>query len=105
MPYDVCRRIRGKRRKRQPDPSFSRRLRRPPPSLPSAVDARRLVAEALAGRPDRAEALLAADPGLAAGRLDVALVLGDADAVAAALAADPGLVHRELPGPGRRPLS
>jgi ankyrin repeat protein len=65
----------------------------------------RLVEEALAGRADRAEALLAADPSLARAGLDVALVLGDAGAVAAALAADPGIVHRELPGPGRRPLS
>ena len=65
----------------------------------------RLVAAALAGRADRAEALLAADPALARAGLDVALVIGDAEAVAAALAADPGLVGRELPGPGRRPLS
>src|SRR5215218_6465617 len=67
--------------------------------------AARLVGEALAGRADRAEALLAADPSLAGAGLDAAIVLGDADAVVAALAADPGLVSRELPGPGRRPLS
>ena len=65
----------------------------------------RLVAHALAGRADRAEALLAADPALARAGLDVALVLGDAEAVAAALARDAGLVSRELPVPGRRPLS
>ncbi len=65
----------------------------------------RLVAHALAGRADRAEALLDADPGLALAGLDVALVLGDAEAVAAALARDPGLVSRELPVPGRKPLS
>jgi ankyrin repeat protein len=70
-----------------------------------AERAARLVRDALAGRADRAEALLAADPSLARAGLDVALVLGDADAVAVALAADPALVHRELPGPGRRPLS
>jgi ankyrin repeat protein len=90
--------------------------------------AARLVREALAGRADRTEALLAADPGLARpapasaaspaagagspaggatppGDLAVALVLGDADTVARALAADPGLVSRELPGAGRRPLT
>ena len=65
----------------------------------------RLVAHALGGRADRAEALLAADPALARSGLDVALVLGDAEAVAAALARDAGLVSRELPGPGRKPLS
>ena len=79
--------------------------------------AARLVREALAGRADRAEALIAADPGLARpgspsahgaaspGDLAVALVLGDADTVGAALAADPELVSRVLPGAGRRPLS
>ena len=67
--------------------------------------AARLVGEALAGRADRAEALLAADPSLAGAGLDAAIVLGDADAVVAALAADAGLVSRELPGPGRKPLS
>jgi ankyrin repeat protein len=70
-----------------------------------AERAARLVGEALAGRAERAEALLAADPSLARAGFEVALVLGDAEAVAAALAGDPELVHRELPGPGRRPLS
>jgi len=70
-----------------------------------AQRAARLVREALAGRAERAEALLAADPGLARGDLAVALVLGDADTVERALAADPTLVSRELPGAGRRPLS
>src|SRR5215218_1956661 len=70
-----------------------------------AQRAARLVREALAGRAERAEALLAADPGLARGDLAVALVLGDADTVGRALAADPTLVSRELPGAGRRPLS
>ena len=70
-----------------------------------AERAARLVAEALAGRADRAERLLEADPALARAGLDVAVVTGDADAVAAALSADPGVVERELPGPGRKPLS
>lgn len=70
-----------------------------------AQRAARLVEEALAGRADRAQRLLDADPALARAGLGPALVLGDADAVAAALAADPGLVSRELPGAGRRPLS
>ena len=65
----------------------------------------RLVAAALGGRDDVAERLLEHDPALAASGLDVALVLGDAPAVAAALERDPALVDRELPGPGRRPLS
>jgi len=67
--------------------------------------AARLVREALAGRADRAQALLEADHALARVGLAVAVVLGDADAVARALVADPGLVGRELPGAGRRPLS
>jgi ankyrin repeat protein len=67
--------------------------------------AARLVTAALNGRADRAEQLLEADPGLAHAGLPVAVVLGDADTVAAALDADPALVQRELPGPGRRPLS
>jgi ankyrin repeat protein len=65
----------------------------------------RLVSAALAGRADVAERLLAHDPALARAGLDVALVLGDAAAVAAALGRDPGLVSRDLPGPGRKPLS
>ena len=65
----------------------------------------RLVAAALGGRADVAGRLLEHDPALAASGLDVALVLGDAPAVAAALERDPGLVGRELPGPGRKPLS
>src|SRR5918994_5081902 len=61
-----------------------------------AERAARVVREALAGRADRAEAVLAADPGLASpsaggapapGDLAGALVLGDADTVARALAA------------------
>src|SRR5688572_22448960 len=70
-----------------------------------AQRAARLVREALAGRADRAQRLLDADPALARAGLEVALVLGDADTVAAALAADPELVSRVLPGAGRRPLS
>jgi len=70
-----------------------------------AQRAERLVREALAGRADRAQRLLDADPALARAGLEVALVLGDAEMVAAALAADPDLVARVLPGAGRRPLS
>src|SRR4051794_32344843 len=66
---------------------------------------RRLVTAALGGRADVAERLLEADPALARAGLDVAVVVGDAEAVAVALAADPRLVSREIPGPGRRPLS
>jgi ankyrin repeat protein len=65
----------------------------------------RLVSAALNGRDDVAERLLAGDPELARAGLDVALVLGDEGAVAAALDRDPGLVRRDLPGPGRKPLS
>lgn len=65
----------------------------------------RLVEAALAGRADIVERLLGGDPALARAGLDVALVLGDEAAVAAALDHDPGLVHRDLPGPGRKPLS
>jgi ankyrin repeat protein len=65
----------------------------------------RLVRAALGGRADVAERLLAHDPSLARAGVDVALVLGDAAAVAAALDADPELVGRDLPGPGRKPLS
>jgi hypothetical protein len=65
----------------------------------------RLVSAALGGRADVAERLLAHDPALAQAGLDVALVLGDAAAVAAALERDRELVRRELPGPGRKPLS
>ena len=65
----------------------------------------RLVSAALAGRADVAERLLAHDPALARAGLDAALVLGDHAAVAVALARDPGLVRRDLPGPGRKPLS
>jgi ankyrin repeat protein len=65
----------------------------------------RLVAAALGGRDDVAERLLAHDPELAGGALDVALVLGDERAVATALDRDPDLVNRDLPGVGRKPLS
>jgi len=65
----------------------------------------RLVGAALGGRDDVVEGLLARDPTLARAGLDVALVLGDEAVVAAALARDPELVVRELPGPGRKPLS
>jgi ankyrin repeat protein len=65
----------------------------------------RLVSAALSGRDDVAERLLAHDPGLAEAGLDAALVLGEARVVAAALDRDPGLVARDLPGPGRKPLS
>jgi ankyrin repeat protein len=65
----------------------------------------RLVAAALGGRDDVAERLLAHDPELAGGALDVALVLGDERAVATALDRDPDLVARDLPGVGRKPLS
>ncbi len=65
----------------------------------------RLVAAALDGRDDIAERLLAHDAGLARAGLDVALVLGDAAAVATALERDPVLIARDLPGPGRKPLS
>jgi ankyrin repeat protein len=65
----------------------------------------RLVSAALDGRADIADGLLAHDPTLAGAGLDVALVLGDERAVAAALDRDPSLVARELPGPGRKPLS
>src|SRR5688572_22857874 len=65
----------------------------------------RLVAAALNGRDDIAERLLAHDAGLARAGLDVALVLGDAAAVATALERDPALIARDLPGPGRKPLS
>ena len=65
----------------------------------------RLVRAALGGRADVAERLLAHDPSLARAGFDVALVLGDAAAVAAALDADPELIGRDVPGPGRKPLS
>ncbi|MEA2279117.1 MAG: hypothetical protein QOC78_4077 [Solirubrobacteraceae bacterium] len=65
----------------------------------------RLVSAALSGRDDVAERLLAHDPGLAEAGLDAAIVLGEARVVAAALDRDPGLVARDLPGPGRKPLS
>ena len=65
----------------------------------------RLVSAALDGRDDVAERLLAHDPALAGEGLDVALVLGDEAAVAAALGRDPEAIGRDLPGPGRKPLS
>jgi ankyrin repeat protein len=65
----------------------------------------RLVRAALGGRADIAERLLANDPTLARAGFDVALVLGDATAVAVALDADPELIGRDVPGPGRKPLS
>jgi ankyrin repeat protein len=64
----------------------------------------RLVSAALNGRDDLAERLLAQDPELGA-ELDVALVVGAEDVVSAALERDPGVVSRDLPGPGRKPLS
>ena len=63
------------------------------------------MAAGLNGREDVAERLLAQDPSLAGAGFDVALVLGDDAAVAAALDADPELVGRDVPGPGRKPLS
>jgi ankyrin repeat protein len=84
------------------------------PALVAHVDAvrgdreerrHRLVHSALGGRPDRVEALLENDPGLARGGFDVALVLGDARAVAAALDRDPRLLGREVAGTGTLPLS
>ena len=65
----------------------------------------RLVRAALDGRADVAEGLLADDPELARAGFDVALVLGDSGAVAAALDADPERIGRDVPGPGRKPLS
>ncbi len=65
----------------------------------------RLVSAALDGRDDVAGRLLAHDPALAGEGLDVALVLGDEAAVAAALDRDPEVIGRDLPGPGRKPLS
>jgi ankyrin repeat protein len=65
----------------------------------------RLVSAALNGRDYIAERLLADDPALAEARFDVAVVLGEERIVAAALDRDPGLVARDLPGPGRKPLS
>jgi ankyrin repeat protein len=65
----------------------------------------RLVDAALDGRDDVADRLLAHDPALATAGLDVALVLGDEAAVREALERDPGIVGRDLPGPGRKPLS
>jgi hypothetical protein len=65
----------------------------------------RLVSAALSGRDDVADRLLAHDPALAGSGLDVAVVLGDERAVADALRRDPAVVGRELPGPGRKPLS
>jgi hypothetical protein len=84
------------------------------PALVAQVDASRgdreqrrarLVAAALGGRDDVVERLLAHDPELASAGFDVALVIGDERAVAAALDRDPDLVNRDLPGPGRKPLS
>lgn len=84
------------------------------PALVAHVDAvrgdreerrHRLVHSALGGRPDRVEALLENDPGLARGGFDVALVLGDAGAVAAALDRDPRLLGREVADTGKLPLS
>jgi ankyrin repeat protein len=66
---------------------------------------RRLVHSALGGRPDRVEALLAHDPGLARAGLDAALVLGDVEAVAAALDRDPQLLARDASDTAKRPLS
>jgi ankyrin repeat protein len=66
---------------------------------------RRLVDAALGGRPDRVEALLEHDPGLARAGFDVALVLGDPTAVAAALDRDRALLGREVPDTGKLPLS
>ncbi len=65
----------------------------------------RLVSAALGGRDDIAERLLEHDRALARAGLDVALVLGDVHAVMAALDRDPSQVARDLPGPGRKPLS
>ena len=65
----------------------------------------RLVAATLGGRDDVVERLLAHDPELAGAGFDVALVIGDERAVAEALDRDPDLVNRDLPGPGRKPLS
>jgi ankyrin repeat protein len=78
------------------------------PALVSHVEALRgdrakLVHAALSGRANVAERILALHPEIAG--LDVALVLGDVDTVRTALERDPGLVGRELPGPGRKPLS
>jgi ankyrin repeat protein len=64
----------------------------------------RLVSAALNGRDDLAERVLAQDPELRA-ELEVALVVGAEDVVSAALERDPGVVSRDLPGPGRKPLS
>src|SRR5215210_5569709 len=61
--------------------------------------AAQLVKEAVDGRRDHAEALLALDPGLGRERLDAALVLGEADRVRAALGREPGLATRPM---GRR---
>ena len=59
----------------------------------SAREARavQLVEQAVDGRRDHAEALLASDPELGGERFDAALVLGEAGRVRAALAGDPGL--------------
>jgi ankyrin repeat protein len=65
----------------------------------------RLVNAALDGRADIVERLLTHDPTLAEAGLDVALVLGDERTVGAELDRDPSLVSRDLPGPGRKPLS
>jgi ankyrin repeat protein len=53
---------------------------------------------------DRAEALLAHDPGLADRSLAVSLVIGDGEAVGAALDADPGALDREVEATAKRPL-
>jgi len=66
--------------------------------------ARALVEAATSGRRDRAEALLALDPGLARETLDAALVLGAAERVASALARDGGAARRSLGVRGWQPL-
>lgn len=58
--------------------------------------ARRLVEQAVDGRRDHAEALLASDPELGGARFDAALVLGEAGRVREALAGDASLAT----GPG-----
>ncbi|MFL5826682.1 MAG: ankyrin repeat domain-containing protein [Thermoleophilaceae bacterium] len=74
------------------------------PAMVNAVEAEsvareerhaRFVEWAGNGRADRAEALLALDPGLRDAGLDVALLLGDHEAVGRALEANPALVEQE----------
>ena len=64
------------------------------------------MSAALGGRADLAERLLADDPALArAGPRRRRSCSATTRAVAAALDGDPELVARDLPGPGRKPLS